>query len=71
MDEIAEGIRRITLPLPSRPKRAHCYDLFGADLHPSARRFAVVETLSHLERLVVEGRAACGGGSGTVSYTQR
>ncbi len=33
------------------------YPLFGADLKPAARRFAVAETLSHLERLVCEGRA--------------
>jgi glyoxylase-like metal-dependent hydrolase (beta-lactamase superfamily II) len=31
--------------------------LFGDDLKPSARRFAVAETLSHLERLVLEGEA--------------
>jgi glyoxylase-like metal-dependent hydrolase (beta-lactamase superfamily II) len=31
--------------------------LFGDDLTPSARRFAVAETLSHLERLRREGRA--------------
>ena len=31
--------------------------LFGAELKPSARRFAVAETLSHLERLTLEGRA--------------
>ena len=31
--------------------------LFGRDLHASGRRFAVAETLSHLERLVREGRA--------------
>ena len=33
------------------------YPLFGADLRPAARRFAVAETLSHLERLVRDGRA--------------
>ena len=33
------------------------YPLFGDDLRPAARRFAVAETLSHLERLVREGRA--------------
>jgi glyoxylase-like metal-dependent hydrolase (beta-lactamase superfamily II) len=33
------------------------FGLFGADLGPSARRFAVAETLSHLERLRREGRA--------------
>jgi glyoxylase-like metal-dependent hydrolase (beta-lactamase superfamily II) len=31
--------------------------LFGHDLKPAARRFAVAETLSHLERLVHQGRA--------------
>ena len=36
---------------------------------PGARRFAVAETLSHLERLVFEGQAARDGGGGTVSYT--
>ena len=33
------------------------YPLFGDDLRPAARRFAVAETLSHLERLVRDGRA--------------
>ena len=33
------------------------FPLFGEMLQPAARRFAVAETLSHLERLVVEGRA--------------
>ena len=33
------------------------YPLFGADLPPHVRRFAVAETLSHLERLVCDGRA--------------
>jgi glyoxylase-like metal-dependent hydrolase (beta-lactamase superfamily II) len=46
------------------------YALFGADLTPSARRFAVAETLSHLERLVYEGRARRAGGRGVVSYTE-
>ena len=33
------------------------FPLFGDDLAPAPRRFAVAETLSHLERLVREGRA--------------
>jgi len=33
------------------------FPLFGDDLKPAARRFAVAETLSHLERLVLEGGA--------------
>jgi glyoxylase-like metal-dependent hydrolase (beta-lactamase superfamily II) len=45
------------------------FALFGADLKPSARRFAVAETLSHLERLVREERACRHETDGTVSYT--
>jgi glyoxylase-like metal-dependent hydrolase (beta-lactamase superfamily II) len=45
------------------------FPLFGADLKPAARRFAVAETLSHLERLVREGRAERREADGTVSYT--
>jgi glyoxylase-like metal-dependent hydrolase (beta-lactamase superfamily II) len=45
------------------------FPLFGDDLKPAARRFAVAETLSHLERLVHEGRAARREDDGTVSYT--
>ena len=36
---------------------------------PAARRFAVAETLSHLERLVLEGAAARRDGGRVVSYT--
>jgi glyoxylase-like metal-dependent hydrolase (beta-lactamase superfamily II) len=43
--------------------------LFGAELSPTQRRFAVAETLSHLERLVREGRAARGGGDDRLTYT--
>ena len=43
--------------------------LFGDDLAPTQRRFAVAETLSHLERLVREGRAARGGDGQRVFYT--
>jgi glyoxylase-like metal-dependent hydrolase (beta-lactamase superfamily II) len=45
------------------------YALFGAELAPAARRFAVAETLSHLERLVVEGRAGRDGDGRVVTYT--
>jgi glyoxylase-like metal-dependent hydrolase (beta-lactamase superfamily II) len=44
-------------------------DVFGADLEPTQRRFAVAETLSHLERLVREGRAARAGDDQRVFYT--
>jgi glyoxylase-like metal-dependent hydrolase (beta-lactamase superfamily II) len=43
--------------------------LFGDDLKPAARRFAVAETLSHAERLVREGAAQRGEAAGTVTYT--
>jgi len=50
------------------------YPLFGDDLGPATRRFAVAETLSHLERLVCDGRAerheaVVVGHVGSVSYT--
>ena len=45
------------------------FALFGAELSAAARRFAVAETLSHLERLVAEGVAVRGGADGTVTYT--
>ena len=45
-------------------------DLFGPELSPTQRRFAVAETLSHLERLVREEQARRGGGDGPVSYTE-
>jgi glyoxylase-like metal-dependent hydrolase (beta-lactamase superfamily II) len=44
-------------------------NLFGDDLSPTQRRFAVAETLSHLERLVREGGAARSEADGTVTYT--
>jgi glyoxylase-like metal-dependent hydrolase (beta-lactamase superfamily II) len=43
--------------------------LFGSDLAPIHRRFAVAETLSHLERLVVLGRARRAENDRSVSYT--
>jgi glyoxylase-like metal-dependent hydrolase (beta-lactamase superfamily II) len=43
--------------------------LFGDDLSPTQRRFAVAETLSHLERLVREGGAARSEADRVVTYT--
>jgi len=43
--------------------------LFGSDLPPIQSRFAVAETLSHLERLVVLGRAQRAEDDRSVSYT--
>jgi glyoxylase-like metal-dependent hydrolase (beta-lactamase superfamily II) len=44
--------------------------VFGTELSPTQRRFAVAETLSHLERLVREGRAARASPSQPVTYTE-
>jgi glyoxylase-like metal-dependent hydrolase (beta-lactamase superfamily II) len=45
-------------------------ELFGTDLDANNRRFALAETLAHLERLVFEGRAArAEDGQGT-AYTE-
>jgi glyoxylase-like metal-dependent hydrolase (beta-lactamase superfamily II) len=55
------------------PEPRSAYDvsvtLFGARLDASERRFALAETLAHLERLVREGRAARGSDGNHVSYT--
>ena len=45
--------------------------LFGPALPPTQRRFAVAETLSHLERLVHAGEAAREGSGRVVTYTAR
>jgi glyoxylase-like metal-dependent hydrolase (beta-lactamase superfamily II) len=44
-------------------------DLFGDELDASDRRFALAETLAHLERLVHEGRAARRFADNRVTYT--
>jgi glyoxylase-like metal-dependent hydrolase (beta-lactamase superfamily II) len=44
--------------------------LFGSELPPIQRRFAVAETLSHLERLVALGRARRHEDDQLVSYTE-
>ena len=45
------------------------FALFGDDLKPASRRFAVAESLSHVERLVHEGVAVRDEDGGTVTYT--
>jgi glyoxylase-like metal-dependent hydrolase (beta-lactamase superfamily II) len=58
--------------LTSEPQSGYAlsFPLFGDDLKPGARRFAVAETLSHLERLVLEDRAGRGEVDGVVTYTE-
>src|SRR5256714_5860129 len=57
--------------LSDEPRTAYevSLELFGRELGPTQRRFAVAETLSHLERLAREGRAARGGGGHLRNYT--
>ncbi len=45
------------------------FPLFGSDLKASARRFAVAEALSHLERLVRDGAARRHESADVVAYT--
>jgi len=73
--EIMEHHRRrldeTVAALASEPRSAYevSLSLFGADLDASGRRFALAETLAHLERLVQEGRAARKGADSAFSYT--
>ena len=57
--------------LDARPRSGYelSHALFGRELPPIQRRFAVAETLSHLERLVVLGRATRHEDDRAVSYT--
>jgi glyoxylase-like metal-dependent hydrolase (beta-lactamase superfamily II) len=57
--------------LTPRPQSGYelSFALFGGELKPAARRFAVAETLSHLERLVFENRAARYEDVEVLSYT--
>jgi glyoxylase-like metal-dependent hydrolase (beta-lactamase superfamily II) len=58
--------------LATGPKSAYDVSLvlFGTNLDANNRRFALAETLSHLERLVREGRAVRSGNGGNLSYTE-
>lgn len=55
----AERLAATAAALGDEPRTGYeiSFPLFGDDLKPAARRFAVAETLSHLERLVLEGAA--------------
>ena len=57
--------------LGDRPLSAYdvSIPLFGDDLKPAARRFAVAETLSHLERLALEGATRRHEDDAGVTYT--
>lgn len=57
--------------LHTRPQTGYEISLavFGRELSPTQRRFAVAETLSHLERLAASGRAARAENVETIAYT--
>ena len=64
-------LEETTAALASEPRTGYelSFALFGDDLKPAGRRFAVAETLSHLERLVRSGTASRAEVDGTVAYT--
>lgn len=64
-------LEQAVVALEQEPKTGYelSFALFGDDLKPASRRFAVAETLSHAERLVNEGEARRHEDDGTVSYT--
>ena len=67
----AERLAAAAAALGDAPQTGYevSFPLFGDDLKPAARRFAVAETLSHLERLVLEGRARRTEDDRRVAYT--
>jgi glyoxylase-like metal-dependent hydrolase (beta-lactamase superfamily II) len=71
IDHHAERLAATAEALGGEPRTGYevSFPLFGADLKPSARRFAVAETLSHLERLVREGGAQRHEDVDLVTYT--
>jgi glyoxylase-like metal-dependent hydrolase (beta-lactamase superfamily II) len=71
IDHHAERLAVTAAALGDEPRSAYevSFPLFGDDLKPSARRFAVAETLSHLERLVLERGARRHETARGVTYT--
>jgi glyoxylase-like metal-dependent hydrolase (beta-lactamase superfamily II) len=66
-----ERLDQVAAALSAEPQSGYAVslDVFGAELAPQQRRFAVAETLSHLERLVFDGRARRTGDVNEVTYT--
>ena len=71
LDHHRERLARTAAALGDDPSTAYAvsFALFGDDLKPAARRFAVAETLSHLEHLVLQGGAGRLQSDGGVTYT--
>ena len=68
-----QRLDRTEAALGSEPRSGYevSHDLFGSELAPIQRRFAVAEALSHLERLVALERAERREDDRGVSYTGR
>ena len=68
-----DRLERTAAALGAGPRSGYevSHDLFGHELAPIQRRFAVAEALSHLERLVVAGRAERRRDDRGVAYTAR
>jgi glyoxylase-like metal-dependent hydrolase (beta-lactamase superfamily II) len=65
-----ERLDLLAAALTDEPRTGYdlSFQLFGPDLSPAGRRFAVTETASHLERLVREGRAEREQADGLIAY---
>ena len=65
-----ERLDLLAAALVDEPRTAYelSFPLFGPDLSPAGRRFAVTETASHLERLVREERGVRGEREGLIAY---
>jgi len=66
-----ERLDQTVAALRSEPQTGYelSFALFGEDLPAAGRRFAIAETLSHLERVVREGGARRSEAAGAVTYT--
>jgi glyoxylase-like metal-dependent hydrolase (beta-lactamase superfamily II) len=71
VDHHSRRLNKTEAALGPEPRSGYdlSHDVFGGELSPIQRRFAVAETLSHLERLVALGRAGRIEDDRTVAYT--
>lgn len=70
LEHHVERLEQVEAALGREPATAYDVSLqvFPAELPPAQRRFALAESLAHLERLVLEGRAAHVEGNALASY---
>ena len=72
LDHHERRLEETAAALAPEPRTAYevSLELFDTNLDANTRRFALAETLAHLERLVFEGRAARAGDDQTTAYTE-